>query len=101
MDKNGWNVGEAKQQFSEVLRRSETEPQLIYHRSRLVAAVVAVNETSVGAVARRVTIADRIREASALFRQENYKLPATRRRARPNSFAVTLNALASRHERSK
>jgi antitoxin (DNA-binding transcriptional repressor) of toxin-antitoxin stability system len=42
MDKNGWKVGEAKQQFSEVLRRSEAEPQLIYRRHRLVAAVVAV-----------------------------------------------------------
>ena len=101
MDKNGWNVGEAKQQFSEVLRRSETEPQLIYHRRRLVAAVVAVDEANVATISRRVTIADRIREARALFRRENYKLPLTRRRARPNSFAVTLNALASRHERSK
>src|SRR5437588_13098990 len=74
MDKNGWNVGEAKQQFSEVLRRSETEPQLIYHRRRLVAAVVAVDEANVATISRRVTIADRIREARALFRRENYKL---------------------------
>jgi hypothetical protein len=101
MDKNGWKVGEAKQQFSEVLRRSETEPQLIYHRRRLVAAVVAVDETNVATISKRVTIADRIREARELFRGDNYKLPVTRRRARANSFAVTLNALANRHERSK
>jgi antitoxin (DNA-binding transcriptional repressor) of toxin-antitoxin stability system len=101
MDKNGWNVGEAKQQFSEVLRRSETEPQLIYHRRRLVAAVVAVDETNVAAVSRRITIADRMQEARELFRRENYNLPRTGRRARPNSFAVTLNALTRRHERSK
>jgi len=101
MDKNVWKVGEAKQQFSEVLRRSETEPQLIYHRRRLVAAVVAVDETNVATVSRRVTIADRIDKARDLFRRENYKLPPTRRRARANSFAVTLNAFASRHQRSK
>jgi hypothetical protein len=101
MDKNGWNVGEAKQQFSEVLRRSETEPQLIYHRRRLVAAVVAVDEANVATISRRVTIADRIREARELFQGDNYKLPVTRRRARANSFAVTLNALTNRHERSK
>jgi len=101
MDKNGWKVGEAKQQFSEVLRRSETEPQLIYHRRRLVAAVVAVDETTVATVSRRVTIADRIEAARELFRRENYKLPPTRRRARTNSFPVMLNALTDRHERSK
>jgi hypothetical protein len=101
MDKNGWQVGEAKQQFSEVLRRSETEPQLIYHRRRLVAAVVAVDEANVGTISRKVTIADRIAEARDLFLTENYKLPSTRRRARANTFAMTLNALPGRHERSK
>jgi hypothetical protein len=101
MDKNGWKVGEAKQQFSEVLRRSETQPQLIYRRRRLVAAVVAVDDTSVASVSRRVTIGDRIEEARELFRSENYQLPATRRRARANAFPVILNALTSRHERSK
>jgi predicted nucleic acid-binding protein len=45
MDKNGWNVSEAKQQFSEVLRCSESEPQLIYRRDRLIAAVISVDET--------------------------------------------------------
>jgi hypothetical protein len=101
MDKNGWKVGEAKQQFSEVLRRSETEPQLIYHRRRLIAAVVAVDEANVATISRRVTIADRIKEAGELFRRENYKLPPTRRRARANPFLETLNAIADRHERSK
>ena len=35
-----WKVAEAKQQFSEVIRRSGSEPQQIYNRDRLVAAVV-------------------------------------------------------------
>ena len=36
-----WKVGEAKQRFSEVIRRSGVEPQKIYSRDRLVAAVVS------------------------------------------------------------
>jgi hypothetical protein len=101
MDKNGWKVGEAKQQFSELLRRSETQPQLIYRRRRLIAAVVAVDETNVASVSRRITIADRIDEARELFRRENYELQPTKRSARANPFAETLNGLTGRHKRSK
>ena len=36
-----WRIGEAKQRFSEVVRRSSSEPQRIYNRDRLVAAVVS------------------------------------------------------------
>jgi len=36
-----WLTGQAKQQFSEVLRQSESEPQEIYRRDRLVAAVIS------------------------------------------------------------
>lgn len=41
MDTTSWRVGAAKQQFSEVVRRSRTEPQKIYNRDQLVAAVVS------------------------------------------------------------
>lgn len=48
MSKMGtWKVAEAKQRFAEVIRRSASEPQEIYRRDRLVAAVV-----NPGAVAR-------------------------------------------------
>jgi hypothetical protein len=36
-----WMTGEAKQQFSELLRRSADEPQLIFRRDRLIAAVIS------------------------------------------------------------
>ena len=38
-----WRTGEAKQQFSEVLRQSESEPQRIFRRDRLVAAVISAS----------------------------------------------------------
>jgi antitoxin (DNA-binding transcriptional repressor) of toxin-antitoxin stability system len=101
MDKNEWNVGEAKQQFSEVLRRSESEPQLIYRRNRLIAAVVAVDETTVPAVTRRPSLGERFQEARELFRTENYRLPEVPRRSRRDDFVRTLDAVADGHKRSK
>ncbi len=102
MDKNEWKVGEAKQQFSEVLRRSEAEPQLIYRRNKLVAAVVAMDETKTAAVAAPLTIAERFEELREILRSENYEMPPTPRRTwRRNEFVRTLNAVADGHERSK
>jgi antitoxin (DNA-binding transcriptional repressor) of toxin-antitoxin stability system len=101
MDKNGWNVGQAKQQFSEVLRRSESEPQLIYRRNRLVAAVVAMDESKVAAVRQKKTIGDWFEEARALFREEKYQLPRTRRTSRPNDVVRVLDDISGRHERSE
>jgi hypothetical protein len=101
MDKNEWTVGAAKQQFSKVLRRSESEPQLIYRRKRLVAAVIAMDEGKTATEAKRVTLADRFVEARELIREENYRLPEVRRRSRRNDFVRTLNAVARGHKRSE
>ena len=38
---SGWSASEAKQRFSEVVRRSAEEPQEIFKRNRLVAAVIS------------------------------------------------------------
>ena len=81
MDKNGWQVGEAKQQFSEVLRRSESAPQLIYRRNHLIAAVVSMDEAKAASASQKVMIGDRFKEAREILRQENYRLPQTRRRS--------------------
>jgi len=100
MDKNRWKVGEAKQQFSKVVRRSERAPQMIYRRNRLVAAVVSVDEAQRTVMDRPLTIGERFEEARALLRQENYELPQARRRSRANAFVRTLDAVADRHKRS-
>ena len=102
MDKNEWNVGEAKQQFSEVLRRSETEPQFIYRRDRLIAKVVAMDETKEAAVVTSPTIGQRFEELREILRSEKYQMPRIpKRRNRRNDFARTLNEVAGRHKRSK
>lgn len=99
MDKNGWKVGEAKQQFSEVLRRSESAPQLIYRRNHLIAAVVAMDEAKAASASQKIMIGDRFKEAREILRRENYHLPQTRRRSRRNTFVRTLDAVADRHKR--
>lgn len=101
MDKNEWNVGEAKQQFSELLRRSERQPQLIYRRNRLIAAVVAMEDAEASPFPEPVSLADRFDEIRELFRQEKYRLPATPRRERRNDFVSVLDELAGGHKRSK
>lgn len=35
-----WQIGQAKQEFSRLVRASMGEPQLVYNRERMVAAVV-------------------------------------------------------------
>lgn len=36
-----WKIADAKQRFSEVLRRAEREPQIIQNRDRVVAVVMS------------------------------------------------------------
>ena len=39
-----WNIGNAKQQFSEVVRLAVNEPQAIYKRDKAVAVVISAEE---------------------------------------------------------
>lgn len=39
-----WNIAQAKQHFSEVVKQAAEEPQLIYNRNQAVAAVVGAAE---------------------------------------------------------
>lgn len=79
MEKNKWKIGEAKQRFSEVVRRSESEPQLIYRRDRLVAAIVSVESESELQVVMPRSIAERFAEARILFAGEIDPIPVVKR----------------------
>lgn len=81
-----WLTGNAKQQFSEVLRQSETEPQCIYRRDRLVAAVIsaeAFEEFQHWREAQgRRTLADAADEICELCARYDYQLDTGERRDR-------------------
>ena len=85
MDTSSWRIGAAKQRFSEVVRRSRTEPQKIYNRDQLVAAVV--NPDLLDTAERRQrrserTLADLFAEFRAICADEDYELQVGERRNR-------------------
>jgi prevent-host-death family protein len=83
---NGWLTGDAKQRFSEVLRRCESEPQPIYRRNRLVAVVVSAADYEEFERWResrqRCTLADAFGEVRELCAHYDYELDTGERRDR-------------------
>jgi prevent-host-death family protein len=92
-----WKIAEAKQRFSEVVRAAEDEPQRIYNRSELVAAVVSAAEVKEFLAWRerqqKGSLADSIRELSRICAEEGYTLevPGREQQGRPNPFAEDLD----------
>lgn len=90
-----WRIGEAKQKFSEVVRAAEDEPQRIYNRERLVAAVVAPNDFEEFLAwrekRRKGSLADSIRELSRISAEEGFTFDLPRREGRPNPFTEDLD----------
>ncbi|MFL6196954.1 MAG: prevent-host-death protein [Thermoanaerobaculia bacterium] len=86
-----WKISDAKQHFSEVIRAAEDEPQWIYNRERLVAAVVepevlreflAWREKD-----RRPSLAEAFAGLRDLCAEENYEIEIPSHQDRPNPFA--------------
>lgn len=90
-----WKIAEAKQRFSEVVRETAEEPQLIYKRDRLVA--VLMNAEEYGAFEaweeerQRPSMAEAIAEIRKICEEEDYELEIPDRRDRPNPFAEALD----------
>ena len=85
-----WRVAEAKQKFSDLIRAATEEPQLIYNRNHLVAAVVeaklfekflAWHEQQ-----QKVSLGSRLAEFRELCAEEEYFLEVPVRQDRPNAF---------------
>jgi antitoxin (DNA-binding transcriptional repressor) of toxin-antitoxin stability system len=90
-----WNIAEAKQKFSEVVRAAEGEPQWIYNRDKLVAAVVppeTLQEFLEWKTCRqRPTMAEALAKLRRICEEESYSLEVPPRRNRPNPFADALD----------
>ena len=89
-----WNVAEAKQRFSEVVRAAEEKPQWIYNRGRLVAALVPAEDLEQFLAWRErkehTSLADAFAELRRICDEESYELPIPERKNRPNPFADEL-----------
>jgi prevent-host-death family protein len=92
-----WRIAEAKQSFSRLINASRDEPQLIFNRSRLVAAVVEA-ETYKEFVDwrtrhRRLSVADGAAQVRQACAEEGYAFDLPTRKSRPNPFADALDDL--------
>ena len=89
-----WNIAQAKQRFSEVVRQAAEEPQLIYNRDHLVAAVIDAEDFEAFKQwrerTRQRTLADEFAELRQILREENYQLEIPPRVDRPNAFVERL-----------
>jgi len=89
-----WSVSEAKQRFSTVVKSAASEPQLIFNRDRLVAAVVdgeTLGEFEEWRGRKRASLGERLTELRRIADEEDYVLTAGERRDRANAFAETLD----------
>jgi prevent-host-death family protein len=92
-----WNIAQAKQRFSEVVKQAAEEPQLIYNRNQPVAAVIGAEEFAAFEEWRKArskprTLADEFEELRQLMRAEGFEggLELPPRSDRPNAFVEML-----------
>lgn len=85
-----WNIAEAKQRLSELLRSSQKSPQRIYNRSQLVAVVVAPETFEAFEAWRKsqkvLSLAERFEELRSICAEEAYVLELPGRQDRLNAF---------------
>ncbi|MSQ58703.1 MAG: type II toxin-antitoxin system prevent-host-death family antitoxin [Betaproteobacteria bacterium] len=94
-----WKVAEAKQKFSDVVRRAAKEPQLIYNRDRRVAAVIDARSFGEFEAWRKqsgqASLADAFEELRRVAKEERYKLTLPRRKNRRNALLNVLDDVSS------
>lgn len=93
-----WNIAQAKQRFSEVVKQAAVEPQLIYNRDRLVAAVIDAEDFGAFQTWRQrqgaKTLGEAFAELRALAAGDENPLPLPERRDRPNAFLERFDELS-------
>ncbi|HYO16167.1 MAG TPA: type II toxin-antitoxin system Phd/YefM family antitoxin [Thermoanaerobaculia bacterium] len=93
-----WNIADAKQKFSELIQAAENEPQWIYNRDRLVAAVVpaeALQEFLAWRGERESpSLGEAFDELRRICQEEGYTFEIPPRQERPNPFPDALDDLS-------
>ena len=86
-----WTIASARQRLPALISSAAREPQAVYRRDKLVAAVVSPELceqlTVTRAAARRPRLGDALADLRQLCAEEAYAFPATRRRDRRNPLA--------------
>lgn len=93
-----WKIAEAKQKFSELVKAAEEEPQWIYNREKLVAAIVPAQTLREFLGWRdqkeRRTVGEAFKELRRICKEEDYTLKIPPRQERPNPVPDALDELS-------
>jgi hypothetical protein len=79
-----WTIASARQQLPTLIGSAAREPQLVYRRNKLVAAVVSPELADELAAQRKPTVADAFAELQRICQEEDYELTVAPRRDRTN-----------------
>lgn len=92
-----WNIAQAKQHFSDVVKQAATEPQIIYNRNTPVAALITAEELADYRAWRdsrkRPTLLDSFTELRQLLIDAGFEdgIDTGSRTTRPNAFVEMLD----------
>jgi len=95
-----WKVADAKQHFSEVLRKAAVKPQLIQNRDRLVGALIGADDANAFLAFKARgsgSLGSALRDAARICEEEAEDLAIPPREDRPN--ALLERPRARRHQR--
>jgi prevent-host-death family protein len=100
-----WKIGEAKQQLSDLVRRSSEEPQILFNRDRPVAAVINVAEfrqfVAWQTSRSKRPLVDALAEAQRICQEEDYSFEVPARADRPNPLVEEAPRVSRRHQHRK
>lgn len=91
-----WNIAQAKQHFSDVVKQAATEPQIIYNRNTPVAAMIAAEDLAQYRAWKErqkpQTLADSFAELRQLLINAGFEdgIELAPRKTRPNAFVEML-----------
>jgi hypothetical protein len=83
-----WTIATARQHLPKLIGMAAGEPQRVYRRDKLVAAVVSPDLADEIVSRRRPGLAAKLAELQQLCAEENYELATPVRRDRANPFAA-------------
>jgi len=85
--KKAWTIATARQHLPELIGRAVREPQQVYRRAKLVAAVVSPAAARKLERLERPSLADKFAELQRICAEDDYQLAVAPRRNRASPFA--------------
>ena len=82
-----WTIATARQHLPALIASAAREPQRVYRRTKLVAAVVSPETAATLAAQAAPSLADELAELQRICVEEDYQLPVSTRRDRPNPLS--------------